>query len=60
MRNEYYGDEEKLKKEIIKWAKEKVAPCEVPKILEIRKELPFTLVGKVNKKILRKETRNDY
>lgn len=56
---EYDGDEEKLKKDIVEWAKVKVAPYEVPKIIEIRDELPLTLVGKVDKKILRKKARKD-
>ena len=49
------GDMEVLKKTIIDFAKEKLAPYEVPKILEIRKELPLTSVGKIDKKVLRKE-----
>ncbi|MGD0170218.1 MAG: AMP-dependent synthetase, partial [Smithella sp.] len=49
------GDIEVLKKAIIDFAKEKLAPYEVPKILEIRKELPLTNVGKIDKKVLRKE-----
>ena len=49
------GDMEVLKKAIIDFAKEKLAPYEVPKILEIRKELPLTNVGKIDKKVLRKE-----
>jgi long-chain acyl-CoA synthetase len=46
---------EALKKAIIDFAREKLAPYEVPKILEIRKELPLTNVGKIDKKVLRKE-----
>ena len=38
-------------------AKEKLAPYEVPKTIEIRQELPLTTVGKVDKKVLRKETK---
>ena len=49
------GDMDVLKKAIIDFAKEKLAPYEVPKILEIRKELPLTSVGKIDKKVLRKE-----
>jgi len=52
---EYDGDNETLKEEIIEWAKTRVAPYEVPKITEIRDELPLTQVGKINKKILRDE-----
>ena len=51
----YDGNEENLKKEITEWTKTKVSPYEVPTIIEIRNELPLTLVGKVDKKILRKE-----
>ncbi|MHA1730019.1 MAG: AMP-binding protein [Promethearchaeota archaeon] len=53
-------DEDSLKKEIISWVKNKVAPYEVPKIIEFRKELPLTVVGKVDKKDLRKEARAKY
>ena len=45
-----------LKENITNWVKEKVAPYEVPKIIEFRPELPLTVVGKVNKKELRQET----
>jgi len=51
----YDGDPEKLKTDIINFAKEKLAPYEVPKTIEIRDELPLTAVGKINKKELRKE-----
>lgn len=47
--------EEEFKKELIEWVKKKVAPYEVPKFIEIRDELPLTLVGKVDKKELRSE-----
>jgi long-chain acyl-CoA synthetase len=50
------GDEEALKVDILKMAKDRLTPYEVPKYVEIRKELPLTTVGKVDKKILRKET----
>lgn len=53
----YDGNEEALKEDIIKFAKEKCAPYEVPKIIEFTEELPLTLVGKVDKKRLRKEAR---
>ncbi len=52
---EFEGDEEALKGDIIRFAKEKLAPYEVPKTIEIRKELPLTAIGKVDKKQLRKE-----
>jgi long-chain acyl-CoA synthetase len=48
------GDEEELKKDIIRFAKEKLAPYEIPKTIEIKKELPATAVGKIDKKQLRK------
>jgi acyl-CoA synthetase (AMP-forming)/AMP-acid ligase II len=53
---EYEGkDYKEIENEIITFAKEKLAPYEVPKIVEIRKELPLTTVGKLDKKILRAE-----
>ncbi|MFX0026127.1 MAG: AMP-binding protein [Candidatus Hermodarchaeota archaeon] len=51
---EYDGNEEALKEDITDFAKENVAPYEVPKIIEIAKELPLTAVGKIDKKVLRK------
>jgi len=50
----YDGNEEALKKNITAFAKENCSPYEVPKIIEIVKELPLTVVGKVDKKSLRK------
>ncbi len=50
-------NEEALKADIIKMAIEKLAPYEVPKIIEFRKELPLTMVGKIDKKSLRVEAR---
>jgi len=49
----YDGNAEKLKADIIAYAKEKCSPYEVPKIVEIVKEIPLTAVGKVDKKVLR-------
>ena len=46
-----------IEQDIIRFAKEKLAPYEVPKIVEIRKELPLTTVGKLDKKLLRAESR---
>ncbi len=43
-----------LKRDITRFAKDKLAPYEVPKIIEFRKEMPLTAVGKIDKKILRK------
>ena len=47
------GDEEKLKQEITDFAKTRVAPYEVPKVIEFLKEMPLTSVGKLDKKALR-------
>jgi len=51
---DYGGDEQKLVAEVLAMAKDKLAPYEVPKEIEIRKELPLTSVGKLDKKQLRK------
>ena len=51
---EYDGNEEALKESITAFAKEKCAAYEVPKIIEIVKEIPLTSVGKIDKKFLRK------
>lgn len=51
---EFDGDEEVLREDILNFAKENCAPYEVPKIIEISKELPLTTVGKIDKKVLRK------
>lgn len=50
---EFDGDKAALKKDIINFAKDKLAPYEVPKIIEIVDELPLTAVGKIDKKVLR-------
>lgn len=52
---EYDGNEEALKEDILTFAKDNCAPYEVPKSFEIIKELPVTSVGKVDKKLLRKD-----
>ncbi|MFW9820975.1 MAG: AMP-binding protein [Candidatus Thorarchaeota archaeon] len=49
-----YENEEALKEEITAFAKEECSPYEVPKIIEFTEELPLTVVGKVDKKLLRK------
>jgi long-chain acyl-CoA synthetase len=55
LKPEYIGqDEEKLKKDITAFAKEKLTPYEVPKIIEFMEALPLTAVGKLDKKRLRK------
>jgi long-chain acyl-CoA synthetase len=50
---DYGGDEAKLAAEIVAMARDKLAPYEVPKEIEIRKEMPLTSVGKLDKKQLR-------
>ena len=42
-------------KEIIAFCKERLAPYKVPKLVEFRKELPKSAVGKILRKILRDE-----
>jgi len=54
---EFDGNEDHLKGAILDFARDKLTPYEVPKKIEIRKELPLTSVGKVDKKILRKEAK---
>jgi len=51
----YDENEEKLKEDILAFAKEHCAPYEVPKQIHIMKELPLTVVGKIDKKILREK-----
>jgi long-chain acyl-CoA synthetase len=48
------GDKEALKNDILAFAKEKLAPYEVPKVIEFMDALPLTAVGKLDKKRLRK------
>ena len=50
-------DKDIIKKDILKMASQKLAPYEVPKIIEFRQELPLTSVGKIDKKLLRAEAR---
>ena len=47
--------EEATEKEIIEFCKQKLAPYKVPKLVEFRKELPKSAVGKILRKILRDE-----
>ncbi|MBD3212653.1 MAG: AMP-binding protein [Candidatus Lokiarchaeota archaeon] len=49
------GNEEALKENIIVYAKENCAPYEVPKIIEFVEDIPLTAVGKIDKKVLRKQ-----
>lgn len=51
---DYDGNAQGLAADIIKLAKEKLAPYEVPKDIEILDELPLTTIGKIDKKELRK------
>ena len=46
-------DEDSLGEDIIKFARETLAPYKVPKIVEFIDALPLTSVGKLNKKALR-------
>jgi acyl-CoA synthetase (AMP-forming)/AMP-acid ligase II len=46
--------DESIREEILVFARKKLAPYKVPKIVEFMKSIPLTSVGKVNKKALRK------
>jgi len=52
---EYDENEKDLKENITNFAKENCAAYEVPKVIVIVKELSLTVVGKVDKKLLRKK-----
>lgn len=52
-----YENEESLKQDILDYADEILAPYEVPKEIQFTKEIPLTAVGKIDKKVLRKEAR---
>jgi long-chain acyl-CoA synthetase len=47
------GGEDALKEDIIKFARDKCAPYEIPKVIEFIDEIPLTAVGKIDKKVLR-------
>jgi long-chain acyl-CoA synthetase len=49
------GDNEALKAQIIAFARERLAPYEVPKLVTIVPEMPLTTVGKIDKKVLRRQ-----
>jgi long-chain acyl-CoA synthetase len=49
----YDGNEEALKEDFINFAKDNCAPYEVPKKVHIMKDIPLTVIGKVDKKALR-------
>ena len=50
---EFDGSKEALKEDIINFSKDNLAPYEVPKLIEFSEELPLTVVGKIDKKVLR-------
>ncbi|MEE9376620.1 MAG: AMP-binding protein [Candidatus Lokiarchaeia archaeon] len=52
---EFDGNKETLKEDIIKFSKENLAPYEVPKLIEFSEELPLTVIGKIDKKVLRSD-----
>jgi long-chain acyl-CoA synthetase len=49
----FNGNQEALEEDITRFAKDKCAPYEAPKIIEFIDEMPLTTVGKVDKKVLR-------
>jgi long-chain acyl-CoA synthetase len=49
------GGEPALKEHILAFLKGRLAPFEMPKMIHFMKELPLTPVGKLDKKVLRKE-----
>lgn len=50
---DYGGNKDALQQELTEFAREKLAPYEVPKIIEFIEEMPLTTVGKIDKKVLR-------
>ncbi len=48
-----YQESEEMKSEIKEFCRQNVAPYKIPKFIEFRKELPETLVGKVQRKELK-------
>ncbi len=48
-----HDDLDQLAEDISSFAKEKLAPFEVPKLIEFIDEMPLTAVGKIDKKVLR-------
>ena len=51
---EGYENNEETKVDILNYAQENLAKYKVPKIIEIADQLPLTVIGKVDKKSLRK------
>ena len=52
---QFDGNKDALKDDILKFSKDNLAPYEVPKLIEFSEELPLTVIGKVDKKILRSD-----
>ena len=50
--------EELTKADIVAWCRQKLAGYKVPRLVEFRKELPKTIVGKVLRRALREEEEN--
>ena len=48
-----YQETDETKNEIIEFLRQNIAPYKIPKFIEFRKELPETLVGKVQRKELK-------
>ena len=51
----YASDLEKLKEDILDFSRQRFAPYKIPKFIEFIDSMPLTPVGKVDKKLLRKE-----
>ena len=51
---EGYENTEEIKADILKFAQENLAKYKIPKIIEISDNLPLTVIGKIDKKSLRK------
>ncbi|TFG24481.1 MAG: AMP-dependent synthetase [Promethearchaeota archaeon] len=49
-----YENNEDMKADILKYAQENLAKYKIPKIIEISENLPLTVIGKIDKKALRK------
>ncbi|MFX0011705.1 MAG: AMP-binding protein, partial [Candidatus Hermodarchaeota archaeon] len=50
---EFDGNEEALKEDILAFAQKELAPYEIPKKIVFSKELPLTVIGKIDKRSLR-------
>ncbi|MFX1274302.1 MAG: long-chain fatty acid--CoA ligase [Promethearchaeota archaeon] len=49
-----HSNTQQLQADILEFARENLASYKVPKIIEIRENLPLTAIGKLDKKVLRK------